>query len=96
MKDTQISAYISRDMKDELERLSRKKGLKKGFIIEQALRHHLQAMRELPEDVMIPPALVLSQKAFARLVRRLERPERPTPELRRLMRGEPVSDDGLH
>jgi len=95
MKDTQISAFISRDTKAELERLVRQKGLKKGFVVEQALQVHLQALRELPDDVIISPTIVLSKKAFARLIKRLKHPEPPTPELRKLMKGEPVSDDGL-
>jgi len=35
MKETQISAYISQETKDELEKLTRERGLKKGFVLEK-------------------------------------------------------------
>ena len=87
MKDLQISAYISRDTREELERLARSRGLKKGFVIEQALRHHLQALREIPEEFIIPPTLVVSKDSFGRILKSLRSPRKPTSALRNLMRG---------
>ncbi len=40
---TQISAMISSETKDRLERYARAHGLKKGFLIESALLHHISA-----------------------------------------------------
>ncbi len=95
-KETQISAYISESVKDELEKLVRARGLKKGFVIEQALEHHLRALRELPAEFVIPPTLVVTKDAMAGILRRLRSRPKPTKELRSLMKGEPVSEDGLH
>jgi len=46
--------------------------LKKGFVIEQALLHHLQATNEIPEEVVIPPRLVVTSASGERLLERLE------------------------
>lgn len=96
MKESQISAYISEETKRELERLVRSRGFKKGFVVEQALRHHLLALRALPEDVVIPPVIVLSRESFESVAKEVRRPSKPTPSLRKLMRGEAVADDDLH
>jgi hypothetical protein len=56
-KETQISAIVSQSTRDLLERRVRATGVKKGHLIEQALRHHLQALQELPADVIIHPKL---------------------------------------
>ena len=96
MKDIQISAHISRDTKEELEKLVRSRGLKKGFVIECALRHHLQALKEIPGEFIIPPTLVVTRESFKKLLKQLKSPPKPTPELRKLMQGDPVSEDGLY
>lgn len=95
MKETQISAYISGETKRELERLVRRRGFKKGFVIEQALRHHLLALATLPEDVVIPPVIVLDPKSSAAVTKELRKPSKPTADLRKLMRGDAVSSDDL-
>ena len=95
-KDTQVSAFISRETRDELEQLVRSRGLKKAYVIEQALRHHLRALQELPDDAIIPPVLVLTRTSFQGVVKRLRKPGKPTAALRRLMKGKFVSDEGLH
>ena len=56
-KATRISALISQETKELLERHVRATGVKKGHLIEQALRHHLQALQELPADVIVHPRL---------------------------------------
>ena len=45
MSDTQISAFISKETRDKVERYADAHGLKKGALVEQALLHHLQALR---------------------------------------------------
>ncbi len=74
---TQISANISPETRDRLERYVRARGLKKGFVIEQALLHHLQALGEIPEDAVIPPRLVVTSASGERLLERLESREAP-------------------
>jgi hypothetical protein len=59
MADTQISAHISQETKEKVERYAAAHGVKKGALVEQALLHHLQALHELPADLVIPPRLVL-------------------------------------
>ncbi len=87
MSTVQISAHISPTTKQELERYADAHGLKKGFVIEDALLHHLQALRELPEDVVVPVRLVLTTASFAQVVERTQRPRKPTAAMRRLIRG---------
>ena len=43
----QISANISVETKALLEKYAEVQGVKKAFVIEQALLHHLQALNEL-------------------------------------------------
>lgn len=82
----QISAPISKETKDLLEQHVKTTGVKKGHVIESALRHHLRALQELPADVIIPPRIVLTRRSFEQLVQRLRSPGKPTRSLRDLMR----------
>jgi uncharacterized protein (DUF1778 family) len=84
---TQISAPISTETKELLERHVKATGVKKGHLVESALRYHLRALQELPADVMIPARVVLTRRSFEELVERLRAPGRPTKALRELMRG---------
>lgn len=84
-KETQISAVVSATTKDLLDRLVRATGVKKGHVIEQALRHHLQALLELPADVIVHPKLVVSKRSGDEIVKQLDR-AKPTRALRDLMR----------
>jgi len=87
MAETQISAYISDATKELVERYADTHGVKKGHLMEEALLHHLQALRELPADVIIPPRIVLSKESFRRVTDRVERPRKPTKAMRALMSG---------
>lgn len=84
-KDVQISAPVSRATKELLERQVKATGVKKGHLIESALRFHLRALYELPADVIVPPRLVLTGKSFAAAAARLEKPGRPPRALVDLM-----------
>jgi len=81
----QISAVVSRTTRALLERQARASGVKKGYLIEQALRHHLQALEQLPADVVVHPRLVVSRRSGAAILEQLES-GRPTDALRDLMR----------
>jgi uncharacterized protein (DUF1778 family) len=85
--DVQISAFISAATKDLLEKHARASGLKKAHVVEMALLHHLQVLQEIPDDVIIPPRIVLTKKEGRKLLRRLAKPARPTRSMRELMRG---------
>ncbi|WP_298610096.1 hypothetical protein [uncultured Thiothrix sp.] len=82
---TQISAYISEETKSQMESYVRRKGVTKAFLIENALQHFLQALRELPEDLVIPARLVLSETSLNYLAERLDHDEEPTLALKSLM-----------
>lgn len=87
MTDSQISAHISAQTKEQLERYADAHGVKKGALVEQALLHHLQALRELPADVIIPPRLVLTRESFAQVAGLIKEPRKPTKAMRALMSG---------
>jgi len=91
MADTQISAHISEATKEQVERYAGAHGVKKGALVEQALLHHLQALRELPADIIIPPRLELSEDSFAKVAELAAKPRKPTNAVRALMAGK--SDD---
>jgi len=82
---TQISAVVSRTTKEQMERYSRATGVKKGHLIEQALQHHLQALQELPADVIVHPRLVVTPGSGETILRQIEEGE-STEALRDLMR----------
>ena len=84
-KETQISALVSRSTKELLERHVRASGVKKGHLVEQALRHHLQALQELPADFIVHPKLVVTRKSGTAMLKRMET-GKPTDALRDLMR----------
>ena len=86
MSTIQISAHISPTTKEELERFADARGLKKGYVIEDALLHHLQALREIPDDVVVPVRLLLSAASFSQVAGCVRRPRKPTAAMRRLMR----------
>jgi uncharacterized protein (DUF1778 family) len=84
----QVSAPISKETKELLERQSKATGVKKGHLIESALRYHLRALQELPADALVPPRIVLTRRSFQQVVERLRSPGEPREELRDLMRGD--------
>lgn len=83
---TQISAIVSRTTRELLERHVRATGVKKGYLIEQALRHHLQALQELPADVIIHPGLVVTRESGEAILEQIKT-GKPTHPLRDLMHG---------
>jgi len=84
-KETQISAIVSQSTRDLLERHVRATGVKKGHLVEQALRHHLQALNELPADVIIRPKIVVTRRSGAAILKKM-RSGKATKALRDLMR----------
>lgn len=84
-QETQISALVSQTTKALLERHVRATGVKKGHLVEQALRHHLQALQELPADIVIHPKLVVTRKSGEAIRKQIEK-GKPSAALRGLMR----------
>jgi hypothetical protein len=88
MHTSQISASISDETREWLERYVRARGVKKGFVIEQALLHHLQALSELPEEVVVPARLVVDGDSGERILSRLEAEEGPNEAMKELFAGD--------
>ena len=84
-KQVQVSARISRSVKADLDRYVSETGMKQERVIEEALAHHLAALRELPADIIIHPRLVVSAASMEEVARRLASPPAPTQALRDLM-----------
>lgn len=84
VKTVQISAVVSEGTKARLERLTRASGLKKAWVIENALNHYLQALDALPGDVIIPPRIIVDRETGARIADRIDKPAGPTKAMREL------------
>ena len=84
-KATQISALVSQETKELLERHVRATGVKKDHLVEEALRHHLRALQELPADVIVRPRLVVNRESGKTILERMAQGT-PTEALRKLMR----------
>jgi uncharacterized protein (DUF1778 family) len=85
--DAQVSATISAATKEKLDRFTEQLGLRKNFVVEQALLYFMESRRELPDEAFVPTRLVLDDERFDELVARLEGPAAPTDRLVELMRG---------
>ena len=84
---TQISAAISTSTKAKLDRFTEASGLKKNYVVEQALLFFMESRAELPDEAFVPTRVVASEDPFARIAARLSTKPRPTPELKELARG---------
>ncbi|WP_296900313.1 hypothetical protein [Thiohalocapsa sp.] len=85
---TQISAHISDETRRQIESFVRQRGITKARLIEDALQHHLAALREIPDDIVVPARLILSRQSFDDIVAELESQAPPSEALRELMRGD--------
>lgn len=86
MSDAQVSASISTATRERLDRFAEQHGLKKNFVVEQALLYFMEARRELPDEAFIPTRLVVDDDTFAKIVDAIDNPPKPSAELRELMR----------
>ncbi|MBN1961586.1 MAG: hypothetical protein JW841_11625 [Deltaproteobacteria bacterium] len=84
MSNIQVSAMISRETKKRLEQYVRAHGLKKGYVIETALLHHISALESLPTSVLVPSRLVVSQKTGVEIINRINKPGNPTAAMKKL------------
>jgi uncharacterized protein (DUF1778 family) len=85
---SQISATISQATREKLDRFAESHGLKKNFVVEQALLYFMEARRELPDEALVPARVVVEDSAFDRIAEQLSNPPSPTRPLRELMRGQ--------
>ncbi len=86
--ESQISATVSASTREKLDRFTESRGLKKNFVIEQALLYFMEARRDLPDEALIPTRIVLDDDSFDRVAQLIEKPRPPTDALRKLMRGQ--------
>ncbi len=93
MAESKISAFISAATKAKVERYANAHGVKKAHLVEEALLHHLQALAELPADLVVPPRIVLTAEAYQQVVALIATPRKPTQALRDLVAGRTVADD---
>ena len=84
MPTTQISAHIPDDLKASLDRCARATGTTRAHLVEQALRHHLAVLAELPPEAIVPKRIVLTRQSAEHVRDLVERPPLPTPEMQRL------------
>ncbi len=85
---SQISATVSMATKKKLDRFTTSHGLKKNFVVEQALLFFMEARSKLPDEALIPTRLLVSDKMFKRIVDLTENPPKPSKKLRELMRAQ--------
>jgi uncharacterized protein (DUF1778 family) len=83
----QISAHLSPGTHALLERFAAARGLKKGYLVEQALLHHLLALEALPPTAVVPPRIVVTDASAHRILDLLRNPPPCTDALRDLLRG---------
>lgn len=85
---SQISATISAGTKERLDRFTESHGLRKNYVVEQALLFFMEARTELPDEALVPARFVLEDEDFEHLVQAIESPAAPSDALRELMRGQ--------
>jgi hypothetical protein len=78
---TQVSAHISKETKIILENFSAKTGQKKGFIVEQAILHYINAHQELPSDIIVPPSITVSKDVFENIIMAEQEPTQALKDL---------------
>lgn len=83
----QVSASISAATKERLDRFTEQQGMKKNYVVEQALLYFMEARRELPDEAFIPTRIVIDDAVFDALVDQLAHPADPEDRLVELMRG---------
>lgn len=84
---TQISANISAETRELLERYVAVHGIKKSHLIETAVLHHLSALDAIPLDLVIPPTIEVSRKTGKAILSRIKSPKPPTAAMRELING---------
>jgi len=83
--EVQISAYVSRATKRKLDAYSRRTGVKKSRIVEDALEYHFRALDTIPAEYFVPARIVLTNESFEAVLNQLKSPGEPSRALRELM-----------
>jgi hypothetical protein len=80
-KQVQISAFIAEETKLALDRYVEATGMKKNRVIEDALKHHLAAVDEIPAKYIIDPHMVVSWDTWEMMWEMIETEREPSPSL---------------
>ena len=80
-----LATAISRETRELLERYAKRTGVKKGRLIEEALRSYLIALEWLNADLLAPSTVQLTPGSSRRFARALHG-TKPNAALKRLMR----------
>jgi uncharacterized protein (DUF1778 family) len=81
----QISAIVSEETQRLLDATVQKRGMKKGFVIEIALRHYLLALNAVPGEFITPPVLTVTPESWQSVTEALADSSEPTQALRELL-----------
>ncbi len=81
---TQISANISMSTKERMEKYAKAYGLKKDFLIETALLHHLNVLDEIPLEIVIPPRILITKESGEKVLESIQNPPGPTEAMKAL------------
>jgi len=65
-----------------LEMLSGVKGVKKNYIVNEALRYYFNVIKTIPEEFILKPITITEEE-----YERIEKESQPTKALQRLIRG---------
>lgn len=80
----QISANISDETRELMERYVATHGIKKSHLIETAILHYLSALDAVPADLLIPPIIKVSRETGDAILAGIENPKPPTAAMRAL------------
>ncbi len=83
----QISAHISIDTGELLERYVARHGVKKSHLIETAILHYLSTLEAIPTDLVIPPVIKVSRETGNTILAAIENPKPATKAMRALFNG---------
>ena len=79
----QISAYIEDDIKQKMEHYSAAHGLKKGYLIQNALDYYLNVLHEIPSSVIVPSHISVDVGTMEQLLEVAD--HKPNAKLKKLL-----------
>ncbi|HHC25408.1 MAG TPA: hypothetical protein ENK58_08385 [Desulfobacterales bacterium] len=84
----QVSTRVSPETRRMMDEYVRAGGEKEAILIETALLHHLQALTELPEYMIVPPRILVSEDSGRMIMESLDNPPEPTDAMKSLFNNE--------
>lgn len=84
MPKSRVSTRLSEETLARLERFGRRTGQTRARVIEDALLQHLQALEQLPAEVIVPARIVLAPESQEQVRQMITKPPEPTEDMKRL------------